>query len=264
MLVADGALSHCLERGIVPTLIGTADPSIRILRWFGDIEGVTDQDDYFKKDRDSPRLRKALYNREHVCRLVEEYGDRLNIAIGPFTHEKVLDRLMEVGANCYMYLPMTDDAELMKQLWSEYPKLPAINSGGNVGGLIYSLAQFLGSTQICLLAYDMSYPPNTPLEQTQYFDLIQNYRKHNRKGKPTRSYKQFAKRFFVEVKNPHLPKPWFADLIYLGYSEWMHNMAASARTRGITTTNCTQGGILWRNMEWDNLTNFLKVCPTSY
>lgn len=246
VIACDGTVGHCLNGGLIPDVAITVDPSIRILRWWGDAHHVTDDDEYFLKDRDSPKNGKALLSTERTITLLDQMGSKLAVAFTPLTHELVLDRLMSIGADLYLFLPMSDDEAFMEKLWDAYPKLVALNCAGQVGGACYAMAQFLGAKKIALAGYDMGYPPETPLEQTQYFDLIA-------------LNPALASKMFFKVKNPHLEEAWYTDVVYLGYAYALAKMAAHAKTKGIETINCTQGGILsGEGIEWMSLTEYLK------
>jgi len=249
LLCADGTVANCLDKGLTPDIVVTVDPSIRILRWFGDREGLTAKDDYFLKDRDSPKDRKALIDPARTIDLLNKFGPQLTVAVDVFTHEKVLERLLSIGAKVFLYFPMSDDEQYMADMWKRYPDLVSLSCGGNVGTAAYNLARFLGVSRLCLCGFDFGYPPGTPLQQTQYFDLIAKD-------------PQLAKQMFVTVKNPQLRRAWFTDKVYLGYAHTLLRMIQSAASEGVQTVNATNGGILFgAKLEWSNLTDFLKRTP---
>jgi hypothetical protein len=246
VIAADGVVGHCLDKGLIPDLVCTVDPSIRILRWWGDAHHVTDEDEYFLKDRDSPKDGKALLSTGRTITLLDEQGSKLTVALTPLSHDLVIDRIMSIGADAYLFLPRSDDEALMEKLWAAYPKLLALNCGGNVGGACYSMAQFLGAKRIALTAYDMAYPPNTPPEETQYFDLV-------------KSHPELMDRMFLDIPNPNLEETWFTDVPYLSYAHALINMTRYAKTNGVETLNCTGGGIIFdESIRWTTLTEFLK------
>jgi len=249
LLCADGTVAHCLDRGLIPDIVVTADPSIRILHWFGDPEGLTAKDDYFLKDRDSPKQSKALIDPACTVALLDKHGPRLTVAVDVYTHERVVDRLLAIGAQIFLYFPMSDDEEYMSEMWKRYPELVSLSCGGNVGAAAYNLSRFLGASRVCLCGFDFAYPPGTPLEQTQYFDLIAQNPK-------------LANQLFVTVRNPHLKRPWFTDRVYLGYAHTLLNMVDDAAKQGVHTVNATNGGILFGpKLEWGSLVDFLKRTP---
>jgi hypothetical protein len=246
IVAADGTAAHCLDAELIPDVITSVDPSIRILRWFGDVIGANDEDEYFLKDRDAPKNNKALLTKERTITLFDRYGEKLTVAVNPFTNEQVVDRLMSIGAELYLYLPMSDDKQFMEQMWSEHPRLTALNAGGNCGTLAYNLARFLGAREIALCGFDMGYPPGTPLEETQYFDLIAKN-------------PEIAERMFFKVKNPNLEEVWFTDIVYALYAHTFLGMARDAKKNGIRTVNCTGGGIISDpSIEWMTLSEYLK------
>jgi hypothetical protein len=249
LLCADGTLAHCLDGGLTPDIVVTVDPSIRILHWFGDPEGLTAEDDYFLKDRDSPKESKALIDPARTVGLLDKHGPRLRVAVNVFTHERVVDRLLAIGAQTLLYFPMSDDEEYMSAMWRQYPDLVSLSCGGNVGTAAYNLSRFLSVSRVCLCGFDFAYPPGTPLEQTQYFDLIAKN-------------PGLANQLFVTVRNPHLRQVWFTDRVYLGYAHTLLRMVEDAAKQGVQTVNATNGGILFGpKLEWGSLTDFLKKTP---
>jgi hypothetical protein len=251
LVCADGTTASCLDRGLIPDIVVTADPSIRILRWFGDPEGLTAQDEYFLKDRDSPKEGKALIDPKRTIALLDKCGSQLSVAVDVFTHEKVLARLLEIGAQVFLYFPMSDDQEYMSEMWRRYPDLVSLSCGGNVGTAAYNLARFLGASRLCLCGFDFAYPPGTPLGQTQYFDLIAKN-------------PELADQMFVTVKNPHLKHAWFTDRVYLGYAHILLKMIEYAADQDVRTVNATNGGILFGpKLEWGDLSDFLKRTPAA-
>ena len=146
-------------------------------------------------------------------------------AVNPFTNEQVIDRLMSIGAELHLYLPMSDDEQFMEQMWAEHPRVPSLNAGGNVGSLCFNICRYLGAKEIALCGIDFGYPPNTPLEETQYFDLIAKN-------------PELADRMFFKIKNPHLEEEWFTDIIYAMYAHMFIKMARQAKSQGIRVCNC--------------------------
>jgi hypothetical protein len=249
LLCSDGTLAHCLEKGLVPDITVTVDPSVRILRWFGDPEGLTAHDDYFLKDRDSPKESKTMIDPERTIELLNEYGSRLSVAVDVFTHQKVFDRLVDIGAKIFLYFPMSDDEEYMKDMWKRYPDLISLSCGGNVGTAAYNLGRFIGVSRICLCGFDFGYPPGTPLDQTQYFDIISQHGK-------------LADQMFLTVTNPNLDNAWFTDRVYLGYANTLLRMVKDAASHGVETVNATKGGILFGpELKWGDLWAFLESTP---
>ena len=174
------------------------------------------------------------------------------MAVNVFTNPEVLKRLKRIGAELYAYLPMSEDGVFMKELWHSYPNYLAINAGGNVGTASYCIAQLLRASHICLAGFDFGYPPGTPLEETQYFDMIQ-------------AHPELAEKMFSKVHNPHLEEDWFTDIVYLGYAHALVRIVEDAVKRGIETFQATGGGIVSSDfMIWCSLTDFLKTTAQEF
>jgi hypothetical protein len=249
LLCADGVVAHCMDKGVMPDIVVTVDPSIRILHWLGDPDGLTANDEYFLKDRDAPREKKALLDQAYIIELLNKRGHELTVAVDVFTHENVLERLLSIGAKIFLYFPMSDDQEYMTEMWKQYPDLVSLSCGGNVGTAAYNLARFLGASRICLAGFDFGYPPGTPLEETQYYDLIEKN-------------PELGRELFVTIKNPHLKRPWFTDRVYLGYAHTLLKMIQHASSQRVVTVNATGGGILFgATLKWGELGDFLETTP---
>jgi hypothetical protein len=246
----DVAVPYCLRDGLVPDIVVTVDPSIKILRAFGDSEGLSEREGDYSLYRYNPHEKNGMISCDEIMMLLDAYGSSLTVAISIYTHRKVYERLKQVGARIYQFFPMSDDESYMTEIWKQHPDLVALSCGGNVGTAAYNLARFMERKSICLCALDLSYAPNTPLNETVYYPLV--------KDKP-----ELADRLFIPIRNPHLNETWFTDTVFLSYAHVTLRMIEEAAKSGIETVNATGGGIVFGpNVKWLNLDEWLRNVPS--
>jgi len=238
VIATDSAVLRCLRHGIVPDLVVTVDPhDPSIVRWFGDpeLDKATLADDYFRRqDMDDLFHDEVRTNRE-LLRLMDQYGQRLRIAMSTSAGPRVVRRARDCGMRIYWFNPMLDEPsdpsgrsrELMK-----LNRLPCINCGGNVGSACWMIADaVLEVEQTALLGIDFAYYDGTPYRNTQYYyealDLIGEENIHA---------------LFVRMFNPHVGAWFYTDPAYLWFREVFLQMAADANAE---IWNCTEGGILF-------------------
>lgn len=152
----DGALSRLLLAGVVPDLCVTADPHERIAHWFG-----AEPDEHFARTGEAaPRADLA----------------GIPLAIATASHPRTVAQAQAAGMDLYWWHAMLDDpatGPLTRMLYELAP-LPCVNGGGNVGTAAWVLAHaILGAKETALVGFDFGYPPDFPVEQTQYAPVLQ-------------------------------------------------------------------------------------------
>ena len=254
IIATESALRYCFRNGIVPDLTITLDAHPkRVVRWFGDPSlnaAALKADDYFaRQDMDPEFNRNQLRHNTEVVSMMNDHGRGMKIAISSGASAAVVSRVADVGMDAYWWNPYYDDYDLENSLTRrvhELNGLPCLNAGGNVGTACWALAAtVLGKTRIGLAGMDLSYYPDTPHENTQYYyeilDLVGPER---------------LDEVYVQIHNPHLDKAFYTDPAYLWYRDVFLDSITQTR---VNTINCTGGGILFgRGIEWMTLKNFLS------
>ena len=237
IICADGALSHCLRGGLVPDYVVTLDPHpTRIARWFGDTELVSvDDDDYFRRQDLDPYLGvNELERNRALIELVNSHGPNIKAIISTSVSERVTRRCQETGMSLYWWNPLFDDFEAAESLTKKVYSLnhvPCMTSGGNCGSAAWVFAHaVLGTSEVAVVGMDFSYAPGTPLEKTQYYTVMEDL------------FGDDAEGAYINVHNPYLKETWFTDPAYYWYRQTFLQMARDAQC---TTSNCTEGGILF-------------------
>jgi len=239
VIAADGALGYCLRNGLVPNYVVTLDPHpTRICRWFGDpaLESRAD-DDYFRRQDLDPYVGvdERVRNKELID-LVNHHGPKMKAVISTSVSPNVTRRCLEAGMELYWWNPIFDDVENPKSMTQKVyhlNKIPCMVSGGNVGTAAWIFAhQILRKKEVALVGMDLSYPPGTPLEKTQYSKEIREL------------FGEKAADAYIRVYNPYLKETWYTDPAYYWYRQSFLQMAGKA---DCVTFNCTEGGILFGN-----------------
>jgi len=133
------SLKWCLENGIVPQFTGVVDASDLMVEFIN-----------------SP--------------LVDEHADEITMICCASTHPEVFKRWK--GKKIFFFrsgipqniLPNTDTF-----LSILLPKLTEMETGGNSGSSMYSIATYLGCNPIGMIGFDFGYPKEFPYDQTKYY-----------------------------------------------------------------------------------------------
>lgn len=237
LVVADSSMGYCLRNGIVPDYVVTVDPdNTRVIRWFGDpILEEREVDEYFTRQEMDPAMHQDgnSYNRQ-LIEMVNEFGPQIKAIISTSSSAAVRDRCRESGMELYWWNPMYDDYDsptsYSRQVF-EMNEVPCMVTGGNVGTSAWAFAAgVLEAKNVALTGMDLSYPPENPLINTQYY---------------TELLAMFGDRMeeaFTSVYNPHLNETWYADPAYFWFRQGFLELAGLAPCK---TYNCTEGGILF-------------------
>ena len=175
IIATDGAYIQCLKAGITPDWVITLDPHpTRMVRWFGDPDYSENSknDDYFtRQDLDvSFRANSIAQNAENI-RLVD--ANPVKLAICTTAPANVVARTARMDR--YWFAPLVDspaDDGLTRAI-VKATGCPALNTGGTVGTAAWTFAhQVLGSGNIAIVGADLGYYLDTPLEQTQEWNML--------------------------------------------------------------------------------------------
>lgn len=254
VVACDGALGYCLREGLVPDFVVSVDPHpTRIVRWFGDPElAARADDDYFRRQDLDPHLnRDEPARNQELLELVNRYGPRITALLSTSVSPAVSRRVAAAGMPIYWWNPMYDDyddpSSVTRKIF-ELTGAPCLVTGGNCGTAAWVLAgAVLARREVAVVGMDLSYPPETPLERTQYYTTIREL------------LGERAEDGYIKMWNPHLQQAWYTDPTYYWYREGFLELARRAPCR---TSNCTEGGILFgEGVAWERLGDFLARQP---
>lgn len=253
IITIDGSYVKCLKAGVIPDYVITLDPHpTRIVRWFGDpdFENNMTGDDYFsRQDLDIDFRENSLrQNRENID-IVNEHASKTKMIIASTAPANVVQRAREAGFDMYWWMPLVDDpnseGSLTRQMY-KLTKLPAINTGGNVGTAAWVFAQFwLKIKNIAVVGMDLGYRLDLPYNMTQgYPELVQMFGQEN-----------ITSDLFPVIENPDTGVTCYTDPTYCWYRNNTLELIANS---GATLYNCTGGGILFGDgIVTMNLTDFM-------
>jgi hypothetical protein len=225
VVATDGAYIQCLKAGIKPDWVITIDPHpTRIVRWFGDPEWErnSEGDDYFaRQDLDIAFRQSAQQTNQENIRLVD--GSKARLVISTTAPANVVQRTN--AHERFWFAPLVDDPEAPGSITAQMcdaTACPALNTGGTVGTAAWVFAsQMLGSRSIAVVGMDYGYPTDTPLKNTQEWNLT---------GGDPDLYPQFPERGYYSSPTYFWYRQNFLDLLE----------AADARV-----TNCSGAGLLY-------------------
>lgn len=240
IIAVDGSYVACLRAGLIPDFVVTLDPHpVRIVRWFGDknFEESSAKDNYFERqDLDVEFRKRSLSRNLENIELVNEHGHLTKAIVASSAPPNVIDRLSEARCETFWWNPLVDDPRkpdsLTRGLY-ELNRLPAMNTGGNVGTASWVFAStILKIPRIGLVGMDLGYFADTPFKQTQtYYELV-----HHHGGE------EGIEAYFREFVFPLTGERCYTDPTYFWYRSNFLELVRRAQSR---TFNCTEGGTLF-------------------
>jgi hypothetical protein len=236
-VAVDGSLGHCLRNGVVPEYVITVDPDPhRIIRWFGDPRlEERPEDDYFRRQDLDPALNTDEVARNNeLIELVNYYGHMIKVIISSSVSPEIAQRCLEANMDLYWWNPIYDDFDNSNSLTRKIYKLngaPCMVTGGNVGTSAWVFSHtILKSPLVFMVGMDFSYPPDTKVMNTQYYEVLKDI------------YPDNPESGLIKIYNPFLNETWITDPAYYWYNHNFLKIAPKARCK---TYNCTEGGILF-------------------
>ena len=240
VIAIDGSYVKCLKAGIIPDYVLTLDPHpTRMVRWFGDplfaenIEG----DNYFaRQDLDIDFRENSIKNNEENIQLVNKYAKQTKLIISSTSPGNMVKRSIEASFDMYWWMPLVDDPEqegsITRKIY-DITKLPALNTGGNVGTSAWIFAQFwLNFDSISVVGMDLGYKKDLPYNMTQtYPELVDMLGEEN-----------VTAEYFPESIFPQTGEKFYSDPTYTWYKQ---NFLELVKNSKVVVNNCTEGGTLF-------------------
>lgn len=206
LIAVGGALATLIQHGRRPDLVVTCDPHPRVAHWFG-----ADADEHFQRTGEAVRIPSSLVG--------------IPVAIATASHPRTVARCRDSGMPLFWWHAMLDDPRrpdsVTRKLWDQVP-LPCLNGGGNVGTAAWVLAHaVLGAETVEVVGFDFGYPPDFPMERTQYAPELQAlYGAHWRDA-------------FIRY-----PNGWYADPTFAWYRQIFESMIDAAPCKTIMHGGC--------------------------
>lgn len=240
VIAVDASYVACLRAGLIPDFVLSLDPHpTRMVRWFGDpdLEENMKNDDYFKRqDLDVEFRKNEKINNQLSIDLINRFGRRTKGIVSSSIPKNVLERLLQANLDLYWWNPLVDDPyhenSLTKSLF-EINKLPALNTGGNVGTAAWVFAtSTLKIPRIALVGMDFGYYADTPLEMTQLYPQFVAYNESPDE----------LEKYFVGFEFPLTQEKFYTDVTYFWYRRNFLELLKQSKS---ITVNCTEGGVLF-------------------
>lgn len=211
IVAADGAYIQCLKAGITPDWVVTVDPHpTRIVRWFG--KAVDDE--YFKRQDLDITIREEQ----------ENLIGQVPVVIATTSAQSVV----EATQDHYWFTPLVDDPEkpgITRTICGE-TQTPALTTGGTVGTAAWAFAHHVLGGDIALTGVDFGYYPDTPLKNTQEWNLLKHHE---------------------HVEEYYPMKQGFWGEAYTSPTYWWYrqNFLDLLEANDLRVTNCSEGGLLY-------------------
>lgn len=251
IVAVDGSLGNCLRNGLVPDYLVSVDPdAMRIIRWFGDphLEHRVVDEYWERQEMDPSQSPNGAEQNSELVALVDRYGPDIKMVVSTSVHPDVTTRALAAGMALYWWNPLYDDynaPESYSRRAYDLTGAPCMVTGGNVGTSAWVFAHaILGARRVGLVGMDLGYPPERPVEKTQYAIEL-----HALLG-------DHMEDAFINVYNPYRKETWFCDPAYYWYRQCFRELVRQA---GCTTYNCTEGGTLFGpGIKYVSLNQFLN------
>lgn len=203
IFATDRILKDCLDANIIPDYVIIIDGSDKILKYL-----------------------------DH--RIVDDYADKLKAIMTTHTHPSVVNRW---HGDIYWYNNEVDDTIIqnVNQVLHLITKKSPLPNAGHVSSLGWCMAGFLNCNPIVLTGLDLSYPLDTPIEETWYYN--HHLKQCNGDKKKARlNYKKYHHKSFN------------TDCYFEPMFEFYINNSLSQLTElakaGFKIYNCTEGGAI--------------------
>ena len=240
VIAIDGSLVKCLKAGIVPDYVLTLDPHpTRLVRWFGDPDILSnlEGDDYFsRQDLDIDFRNDTVEKNSENIDLVNKYANKIKLIISTTAPNNVVRRVSDAGFDCFWWVPLVDNPSSCNSLTRkmyDICKLPAMNTGGNVGTAAWIFAKiFLKIKNVCVVGMDLGYQKSLPYKMTQTFYELRDIL----------SVDEINSDYFPEYEYPNTGEKYYIDPTYYWYR---CNLMSLIKNSGVEFYNCTEGGTLF-------------------
>jgi hypothetical protein len=203
IFATDRVLKDCLDAGVVPDYVCVLDGQ----------EGVLSFIDH---------------------QIVDDYAEQIDAIMCAMAHPAVVKRW---GGKLYWYLNSISDtvAPNVSYLLHHLLKKTEIATAGHVSSLGWSIAHTIGCREIALIGVDLSYPIDTPIEETAYYD---NY------AKAFGGDVEKIRECYTTYHHQCFGTDCYYDITFKSYIDCSMAHFATALAAGTTIINCTEGGVI--------------------
>lgn len=203
IFAADRALKDCLDAGVVPDYVCVLDGSEKILPFV-----------------------------DH--RIVDDYADQMSMILCVTTHPKVVKR-WNGGKHWFINSISEDIAPNVAYLLHHLLKKAEITTAGHASSLGWSVAHTIGCREIVLIGMDLSYPANTPIEETAYYE---------RYAKAFDGDMEKIRGYYAAYHHDYFNTDCYYDRVFKSYIDCSMAHFVSAAATGCKIINCTEGGAI--------------------
>lgn len=174
--------------------------------------------------------------------IVRKHAPKINLVTCMAVHPKTL--AMWGHHNVHFFrtgvptnlIPNVDT--LIAVMYSDYTEL---DSGGNNGSAMYSVAAYLGCPEVAIIGLDLGYYKDFPYEDTMYYHAYANSI-----GSVYKDPQDMISRCFEDVHHPDFNTDCYIDFVYATFRDATLNMAKNYKAYFKSQlVNCTGGGTVF-------------------
>jgi hypothetical protein len=203
IFATDRVLKDCLDAGVVPDYVCVLDGQEGILPFI-----------------------------DH--QIVDDYAEQIDAIMCVMTHPKVVKRW---GGKIYWFSNSISDniAPNVGYLLRHLLKRTEVTAAGHVSSLGWCIAHTIGSREIALIGVDLSYPADTPYEETTNYDAY---------NKALDGDVEKIRELRTTYHHQFFGTDCYYDPVFSTYLKCSMSQFAAAEATGATIYNCTEGGAI--------------------
>lgn len=203
IFAVDRVLKDCLDNGVVPDYVLVLDGSDKIMHYI---------------DHD----------------IIDDHIDEIGAIMCITTHPSVVDRW---GGEIFWFSNSVepDIAPNVSYMLHLLLKKTELSTAGHASSLGWCVAHTIGSREIALIGVDLSYPMDTPMEETWYYD-----RYAERLGGNIEEIKKLYKTYH----HSFFDTDCYYEPVFGSYLECSLEHFETAASTGCKIVNCTGGGAI--------------------
>jgi len=203
IFATDRVLKDCLEHGVVPNYVLILDGSDKIMKYI---------------DYD----------------IIDDHSDEIGAIMCITTHPSVVDRW---GGEIFWFSNSVDSdvAPNMSYIFHLLLRKTELSTAGHASSLGWCVAHTIGCRNIALIGLDLSYPMDTPMEETWYYD-----RYAERFGGNIEE----IKKLYTTHHHSFFGTDCYYEPVFGSYLGCSMDHFKGAKANGCEIVNCTGGGAI--------------------
>lgn len=174
---------------------------------------------------------------EHVDHdIIDEHCSEITGIFALHTHPDVLERWNGKKVFIMTSVPDVIIPNVQGVISGLFPGFSEFDAGAHVGAFTWNIAQYMGCKEIALIGLDCSFLPDTPVEETPYYEAYRPSYK---------TVQEMIDACYHFHTHSFFGNNCYTDDAHRSFAKTTVNMARIGKDqRGVKTINCTGGGFI--------------------